>query len=210
MGVGVVMKEGKIVVTAAQAAAGINVDVGFIPAYVKLFNQEVADATIGILERFRGMDPGQSLSTTRMDNDGGSDATNIDNETVNGLSDYNANAVSQVETALTGSNFAKTEGSTLVTGTGSLFTTEVNVGDRINVGDEVLEVASITSNLLLNTTTKFRTTDATVTTGVVVIVPGAEVSQSGFKGFSIPATFMAENDVLWFFAMGTQFDEEDA
>lgn len=210
MGVGVVMKQGKITVTTAEASAGKNVDVGFIPAYVKIVNENAVVTENATLERFRGMDPAQSIAGVIIADDGTTSDENIVNDTTNGLSDFDDGSVAQVETALTGSNFAKTEGSTLVTGTGSLFTTEVNVGDRINVGDEVLEVASITSNLLLNTTTKFRTTDATVTTGVVVIVPGAEVSQSGFKGFSIPAAFMDADDVLWFIAMGTQFDEEDA
>lgn len=207
MGVGVVMKEGKIIVTTAQAADGINVDCGFIPAYTKIFNQDVDDLAIGILERFRGMEPAQSLSITRMDNDGGTDATNLDNTFTNGLSDYDANAVSQVESDLTGT-YSKTEGSTTMTGSGSEFLTEVNVGDRVRVDDEVLEVASITSDTVLDTTTKFRTTAAGTT--ATVIVPGAEVSQSGFKGFSIPASFMNDGNTLWFIAMGTQFEEEDA
>jgi hypothetical protein len=71
---------------------------------------------------------------------------------------------------------------------------------------EVLEVASITSDTVLDTVDPFRTTDATVTAGVTVIVPGAEVSQSGFKGFSIPDGFLGSGDVVTFYALGTQFD----
>lgn len=208
MGVGVVMKEGKITVTGNEASNGKNVECGFIPAYVKIFNQDVNENDVATLERWRGMPQADSLATLQLENDGDGTGTSPVNVTSVGLSDYNANAVSQVETSLSGSSFARTIDNTLLTGTASSFLTEVNVGDRVRVGGEFLEVASITSDTVLNTTSVWR--DDTAATSATVAVPGAEVSQSGFKGFSIPASFMASGDILWFHAIGTQFDEEDA
>lgn len=218
MGVGVVMKEGKITATTAEASGGKHVDCGFIPSYVKVWNANAVVTENAILERFFLMDPSQSLATVIIADDGSTSDVNIVNETSNGLNNFDEDAVSQVETTLTGSNFAKVKASTTLTGTGSAFLTEVNVGDRIRVpndagtdnSSEVLEVASITSDTVLVTVHAFQTTDATVTAGVTVIVPGAEVSQSGFKGFTIPAAFIsAADDVLFWVAFGTQFSQED-
>lgn len=208
MGVGVVMKQGKITVTTAEAAGGKNVDVGFIPAYVRIVNDNAVVDQSATLERFGGMAQAQGFSTVIIADNGVTGAKNFLTGYSAGLSDYDANAVSQVEAALTGSSFARTIDTTILTGTGSAFTTEVNVGDRVRVGEEFLEVASITSDTVLNTTSVWR--DATAASTATVAVPGAEVSQSGFKGFSIPSSFMGDGDVLWYYAIGTQFDEESA
>lgn len=202
------MKEGKFTVTAAEASGGKNVDCGFIPAYVKLLNRSAPVDTVMQLERYRGMAALESLQTVSMRNDGGDNLTSPIITTTVGLSNFDDGSVSQVETALTGSAFTRTIDTTTLTGTGSAFTTEVNVGDRVRVGEEFLEVASITSDTVLLTTSVWR--DATAASAATVVVPGAEVSQSGFKGFSIPAGFLTETHIHYFIAMGTQFDEEDA
>lgn len=208
MGVGVVMKQEKIIVTTAEASAGKNVDVGFIPAYVQIINRNAAVGENIKLEQYRGMPALESLATAVIVDSGTTADENVFVDFSTGLSDYDANAVSQVETPLTGSAFTRTIDTTLLTGTATLFLTEVNVGDRVRVGEEFLEVASITSNTVLNTTSVWR--DGTGAVAAEVAVPGAEVSQSGFKGFTIPAAFMDDGDVLYYYALGTQFDEESA
>ena len=191
------MKSGKITATATEASDGKNVDCGFIPELVIIFNEDVADGEDGLLIRFGGMAAAQSAKIVRLDNDGGSDNVNLVDETTNGLSDYNTGSTAAASSTLTGTS-TSTAGSATLAGTGgAVYSTELSAGDIIEVGSEKRRVTAIAS--------AFRV--AAADTSATKFAAGALVTRSGFKGFTIPSNFItATSDVLHFAAFGTQFE----
>lgn len=204
MGVGVVMKSGKITVTTAEASGGKNVDCGFIPELVIAFNEDVADGEDGLLIRFGGMADAQAMKIVQMTNDNGSDRVNLANETSNGITDYNANSVAAVSSELTGTSTSTSGSRTLAGSAGSLYSTELEVGDEIEVGAERRRVTAIASDTSLTVDAPFQTSGAD--TSATKFAAGALVSQSGFKGFTLPSNFLGDGDVVHFVAFGTQFE----
>ncbi len=205
MGVGVVMKTGKITVTTAEASAGKNVECGFIPEFVMAFLEDVADGEDGLLVRFGGMAAAQAMKIVRLDNDGGGDNVNLVNETSNGITDYNANSVAAASSELTGTSTSTAGSATVAGSAGAVYTTELAVGDEIEVGVERRRVTAIASNSSLTVDTAFQTANGD--TSATKFAAGALVSQSGFKGFTLPANFLTgANDVVHFMALGTQFE----
>jgi len=202
MGVGVVMKTGKITATTAEASAGKNVEVGFIPELVMAFNENVADGEDGMLIRFGGMAAAQAAAIVRMDNDGGGDNVNLVNETTNGITDYDTTSVAAASSTLTGTS---TPTGTAVAGTGgTLYTTELAVGDEIEIGVERRRVTAIASATALTVDTAFTVTAGD--TSATKFAAGALVSATGFKGFTLPSNFItAADDVIHYLALGTQF-----
>ncbi len=199
------MKSGKITATATEASDGKNVDCGFIPELVIIFNEDVADGEDGLLIRFGGMAAAQSAKIVRLDNDGGGDNVNLVDETTNGLSDYNTGSTAAASSTLTGTS-TSTAGSATLAGTGgAVYSTELSVGDIIEVGSEKRRVTAIASNSSLTVDSAFRV--AAADTSATKFAAGALVTRSGFKGFTIPSNFItATSDVLHFAAFGTQFE----
>lgn len=196
------MKAGKITVTTAEASAGKDVDTGFIPEFVMAFNEDVADGEDGLLVRFGGMAAAQAMKLVRLDNDGGGDNVNLVNETSNGITDVDSHTIGTTNTVLTGT--INPAASTTVTGAGgSLFLTELEVGDQILVTGEIRRVTAIASNTSLTVDIAF--TDGANDTSPEKIAAGAEVADSGFKGFNLPANFLGDGDVVHYVAFGTQF-----
>lgn len=204
MGVGVVMKVGKITVTTAEASGGKNVDCGFVPEFVMAFNEDVADGEDGLLVRFGGMAAAQAMSIKQMTNDNGSDRINLNDETSNGITDYDAGSTSAVSSELTGTSTSTAGSATLAGTAGSLYTTELSVGDIIEVGTEKRRVTAIASDTSLTVDSPFRVANADTT--ATKFAEGSLVTRSGFKGFSLPANFLTSSgDVIHFLALGTQF-----
>jgi len=198
------IKVGKITATTAEASSGKNVDVGFIPEFVMAFNENVADGEDGLLIRFGGMAAAQAAAIVRMDNDGGSDNVNLVNETSNGITDYNTATVAAASSTLTGTS-TSTAGSATLAGTGgTLYSTELAVGDIVEIGTEKRRVTAIASNTSLTVDSAFRV--GTADTSATKFAAGALVSVTGFKGFTLPANFItASGDVIHYIAIGTQF-----
>ncbi len=202
MGV-VQMKSGKITATTAEASGGKNVDCGFVPEFVVAFNEDAADGEDGLLVRFGGMAAAQAMKIVQLKNDGGDDNINLVNETSNGITDYNTGSVSEASSTLTGTS---TPTGAAVAGTGgTLYTTELSVGDMIQIGTERRRVIAIASDTALTVDSAFALTAGDAST--TKYAAGALVSQSGFKGFTLPANFItAAADVIHFVAFGTQFE----
>lgn len=198
------LKVGKITATSGEASGGKNVDCGFIPELVLIFNEDVADGEDGFMIRFGGMAAAQSMKIIQSLNDGGGDNINLNNETSNGLSDRDSGTTAAVSSELTGTSTSTQGSDTLVGSAGSLYTTELAVGDEIEVGAERRRVTAIASNTSLTVDSAFQT--AVADTSATKFAAGAEVSRSGFKGFTIPSNFItASGDVIHFAAFGTQF-----
>lgn len=198
------LKVGKITATTAEASGGKNVDCGFIPELVLIFNEDVADGEDGFMIRFGGMAAAQAMKIVRMDNDGGGDNVNLVDETSNGLTDYDAASTAAASSELTGTSTSTAGSDTLVGSAGAVYTTELAVGDEIEVGAERRRVTAIASNSSLTVDSAFQT--AVADTSATKFAAGAEVSRTGFKGFTIPSNFItAANDVIHFAAFGTQF-----
>ena len=198
------LQVGKITATSGEASGGKNVDCGFIPELVLIFNEDVADGEDGFMIRFGGMAAAQSLTIVQMTNDNGSDRINLNNETSNGLSDRDSGTTAAVSSELTGTSTSTSGSATLAGPSGSLYTTELAVGDEIEVGAERRRVTAIASDTSLTVDSAFQT--ATADTTATKFAAGAEVSRSGFKGFTIPSNFItASGDVIHFAAFGTQF-----
>jgi len=202
MGVGPRFKTGKITITTAQVTAGVvNVICGFTPQYAKVVNESAITAEVITTEKWAAMPDLTSLLTTT---DAGTSIT-----TTLGLSNFDDDAISQDGTALTvGTSLDVTEGSPTVTGVGTLFTTEVEVGDRVKVGNELLEIASIASALSMDATSDWGTTNGP--DAATVFSPGAEVEASGGVGFTVLLANEAAGEVLYYSAMTSQFETEDA
>jgi hypothetical protein len=109
----------------------IRVEVGFKPDYVKLFN--ITDGKAPTMEFIKGMTADYAFKTT---NDGYQALA-----TSNGITLYDGHAPGDV---LTGT-MTLTDGATTLAGSGTSFLVELKVGDRIRIGDQEVEVASITN-----------------------------------------------------------------
>lgn len=200
MGVGVVMKSGKITATTAEASGGKNVECGFIPEYVRIWNEDATDGEHAILERFGGMAALQSIASFKFTVGTGTDNSYVD-ETTNGMSDYDATAIAAASSTLSGTS---TPTGTAVAGTSTpLYLSEVAVGDEIQIGVERRRVTAIASNSALTVDIAFTVTAGDAST--TLFAAGALVSTSGFKGFTIPANFIGDGDILRFVAWGTPF-----
>ncbi len=98
------IKVGKITATSAEASGGKNVNVGFIPEYLKVWNEDAADGEVAILERFGGQADDASLAYYKMTNGTGTDNTLVD-DTTNGLTDYSAGSIAEASDEVSDSGF---------------------------------------------------------------------------------------------------------
>lgn len=195
------MKVGKITATAAEASGGKDVDTGFIPEFVMAWNEDAIDGEQAVLIRFGGQEAAAALAMNKFTNGTGTDNTLVD-ETTNGITDVDSSSIGTTNTVLTGT--INPAASKTVTGVGTLFTTELAVGDQILVTNEIRRVTAIASNTSLTVDIAF--TDGANDTTPEKIAAGAEVTDTGFKGFNLPSNFIsAADDVIHFMALGTQF-----
>lgn len=68
--------------------AAINVSLGFVPDYVKVFNYDDAGSLFPTLEWWKGMTDGHALKTTSIADDGTTSKKSSEKITSNGLSEY--------------------------------------------------------------------------------------------------------------------------
>ncbi len=168
------------VFTFEGTGAAKNIELGFIPDYVRLINTEDGDIS---QEWFKGMTDTYAFQGTNHD------STQFSTATSNGISDFAGEAPGKV---LTGT-FAISDAGTTVTGTNSLALTELKVGDTIMIGDQEFEVATISS------ATSFTVTKA---------ASGAESAAAGVRktgrapGITVGTTMSESAKTIYGIALG--------
>jgi hypothetical protein len=131
--------------TVEGTGAIIQVEVGFIPKYVKLFNIDDAGTLWPTLEWVNGMAAASGFKGLKQIDSGTTGLSSQAYVTSNGISEF-AGSVAGLQ--LTGT-IAATAASATLTGTNTLFLTELKVGDVVKLGDgqelTVTAIASATS-----------------------------------------------------------------
>lgn len=84
--------------------SAINVEVGFVPDYVKVVNANAATGEIMALESWKGQSDGDSFATTIIADDGSTSDTNYGVEGTNGLSEYDTEVI-QTSDPITNTGF---------------------------------------------------------------------------------------------------------
>ncbi len=148
-----------VVGSVAGTGAAINVQLGFIPSYVKVFNPNDAGSLFPAMERWKGMAAASALKTLKIIDSGATGLASSAYVTSNGLSDYTG--VKPPRT-LTGT-CAVSAGSAVVTGTSTLFLSEVAVGNIISIGGVTRKVLSIASNTSLTVTEAYTAAQTGIT-----------------------------------------------
>lgn len=142
--------------------ATINVELGFKPKYIKVFNYDDAGSLYPTVEWWDGMTAAYGLKNIRQAVDEGGTATySVVNEliTSGGLSQYSG---SPPPVALTGT-CAVSVGSAVVTGTSTAFTSELSEGDLVGIGGITRKVLSIASATSLTVTEDYSAAQSGVT-----------------------------------------------
>lgn len=136
----------------AGTGAALNISCGFEPVYVHIYNPNDAGSLAPSMTWWAGMGAGDALK-------GSTTAGDVE-ETTNGITVY----AGAENLALTGT-VAVTAASKVVTGTSTLFLSEVAEGDLIQVDDtkEVRRVDVVLSNTSLTVDDNFDTADASST-----------------------------------------------
>lgn len=151
--------------------AVLNVECGFIPSYVKILNIDDAGSLFSSLEWFQGMATASGLKTKSIADDGTTANKSSELITSNGISEF---AGSVAGAQLTGT-VAATAGSATLSGTNTLFLTELAVGDVVKLADgQEMTVTAISSATSL--------TASAIATASVTTKPATRVSgkKAGF------------------------------
>lgn len=125
----------------AGTGVALMVELGFVPSYVKVFNPNDAGSLMPTIERFAGMAAASGFKTKSIVDNGTTANKSSEYITTGGLSDLPGEGPNKV---LTGT-LAITLGAKAITGTSTLFTTELRVGDMITLGGNQYTIATITS-----------------------------------------------------------------
>lgn len=121
--------------------AALNVAIGFQPKYVKVYNNNDAGSKWATMEFFEGMTNGHGLKGLKVVDSGATGDASQAKVTSNGISLFGG---STGPADLSGT-CAVSVGSGVVTGTSTKFTTELVVGDLINIGGVIRRVVNIAS-----------------------------------------------------------------
>lgn len=177
--------------TITGTGAAINVGIGFVPQYVKVYNPNDSHSKWATMEWFAGMPDGHGLKGLKVVDSGSTGDASQAKITSKGISAY---AGSGMPVALSGT-VAVSAGSAVVTGTSTRFTTELKVNDLINIGGELRRVVDIASATSLTVDQKYAAAQSGVTA----------LNQAGVtKGFTIgaDADLNASGEVMHYFAIG--------
>jgi hypothetical protein len=174
----------------------INVEVGFLPNYVKLMNLDDAGSLYPTLEYFYGIGEGYGWKTKSIVDNGTTTNKSSEKITSNGISRFAGEAPGK---QLTGT-IAITAASAALTGTSTEFLTELKVGDIVRVQNlttgayEEMEILSIASKTAATAT---KVASQSITTGNPIRVTGrspgfvigkdADMNASGEKIFYLAA-----------------------
>lgn len=91
--------------TITGTGSAINVEVGFVPDYVKVVNENAIEGEIMVLESFKAQLDGDSVATWSILDNGTDTTKNIGIEGTNGLSEYDASDI-QITDPITNLGFA--------------------------------------------------------------------------------------------------------
>ena len=161
--------------TIKGTGATLNVEVGFVPSYVKVLNIDDAGALAPTIEWCKGMAAASGFKTLKTVDSGSTGNASSAKVTSNGISEYAGEAPF---TKLTGT-VAATSGSATLTGTNTSFLAELKVGDTIKLYDgQELVVSAIASATSLTVSTA---ATASVATNVAIRKDGRKA------GFTIGA-----------------------
>lgn len=152
--------------------AAINVSIGFIPSYVKVFNPNDAGSLYATLEWWNGMAAASGLKTMKVVDSGATGNASSNYVTSGGISTYAGGAppVTMSGTVAVSAN------SPVVTGTSTHFTTECAVRQVINIGGINRKILYITSDTSMTMEIAYDAAQSGVTA----------LNQSGLaKGFTI-------------------------
>jgi hypothetical protein len=119
----------------------LNVDLGFVPAYVELFNPNDAGSLMPSLTRFSGMAAASGFKTKSITDNATTTNKSSEYITANGLSDFLGELPGK---ALVGT-IAVTAGLKALVGTSTLFLTDLRVGDVVTLGGNQYTIAGVTT-----------------------------------------------------------------
>ncbi len=125
----------------AGTGAILNVECGFVPSYVKLFNPNDAGSLMPTLERFSGMAAASGFKTKSITDNATTANKSSEYITSNGLSDF----VGEVPGKVLDGTAAITAGAKSITGTNTKFLTDLRASDVITIGGNQYTVAAVSS-----------------------------------------------------------------
>lgn len=167
-----------------SGGAAINVDCGFVPDIVEVWNEDASTGDIGFMKKWPGESDGDSMAITILADNGSTADVNLGEEGTSGLSDYDT-------VSYQGSNWTASTAYVVGDIVRPLATKNGYAYQCTSAG------TSDSSEPTWGTTLGGTTSDGTVTWTCIVDT----VYAKGFKGFTIPAAFSDDGDVLRYVAI---------
>jgi len=87
------IKVGSFTVSTAEGTGGKNVEVGFVPEFILLWNSDASAADVGVMLRFGGQAADAAVTLLKLTDNGATGTDTINEITSNGITDYDSGSI---------------------------------------------------------------------------------------------------------------------